>query len=167
MDDTFTNVETRIVTRIKELGLKQLDICQETGLSTTAMSAYCTGKRIPETSALHRISKALKISMEWILTGEDITSEELANNLDRTEVLKEKQNLICDGSPLKDEEADLVAMYRLLPSHEREDLFDLAYFKYKKHVEKKRESIYSLYTRGSSNAAGGLVEDDDNEGGIA
>ena len=162
MDDTFTNVETRIVTRIKELGLKQLDICQETGLSTTAMSAYCTGKRIPETSALHRISKALKISMEW-----NITSEELANNLDRTEVLKEKQNLICDGSPLKDEEADLVAMYRLLPSHEREDLFDLAYFKYKKHVEKKRESIYSLYTRGSSNAAGGLVEDDDNEGGIA
>ena len=167
MDDIFTKVETRIVTRIKELGLKQLDICQETGLSTTAMSAYCTGKRIPETSALHRISKALKISMEWILTGEDVTNEESENNLDRAEVHKEKQNLICDGSPLKDEEADLVAMYRLLPSHEREDLFDLAYFKYKKHVEKKKESIYSLYTKGTSATPGGLAEDDGTQGEMA
>ena len=39
----------------------------------------------------------------------------------------------------------MIAMFRLLPSYEREDLFDLVYFKYKKHVEKKMESIYWTY----------------------
>lgn len=56
-----------------------------------------------------------------------------------------EQGLSCDGSPLEAEEADLIAMFRLLPSYEREDLFDLVYFKYKKHVEKKMESIYWTY----------------------
>lgn len=30
----------------------------------------------------------------------------------------------------------------------REELFDLAYFKYKRHVEEKKESIYSTFFEG-------------------
>lgn len=72
---------------------------------------------------------------------------------------------MCDGSPLSEDEADLVAMYRLLPSHEREDLFDLVYFKYRKHVEKKAESIYWTYFDGDKKS--GPREDADAQAGTA
>ena len=56
-----------------------------------------------------------------------------------------EQGLACDGSPLSGEETDLIAMYRLLPCYVREDIFELIFFHYKKHVEKKKESIYWTY----------------------
>ena len=55
--------------------------------------------------------------------------------------------------------ADLVAMYRLLPDHQQEDAFDLVYFKYKKHVEQKMESIYWTYTEDRKGSKGGPAED--------
>ena len=57
--------------------------------------------------------------------------------------------LICDGSPLEGEEADLIAMYRLLPEEQREDIFDLVHLKYRKHVERKK----SLFTGRITTAA--------------
>ena len=66
-------------------------------------------------------------------------------SIEQTEVLKEKNRLVCDGSPLEDEEADLVAMYRLLPDHKKEDAFDIICTLYQKHVERKKESIYWTY----------------------
>ena len=93
--------------------------------------------------------------MEWILTGEDLTNEESA-----------LPSPTCDDTPLESEEADLVAMFRLLPSYEREDLFDLVYFKYKKHVEKKMESIYWTYKEDRLKRKSAAA-DDGNPSGIA
>ena len=78
-----------------------------------------------------------------------------------------EQGLSCDGSPLEAEEADLIAMFRLLPSYEREDLFDLVYFKYKKHVEKKMESIYWTYAAERENAKPTSAPGDDSQSVIA
>lgn len=161
MVGTFSNVGDRLNARFSELGLKQLEVCQITGLSTTAVSQYCTGKRIPDTASLYKLASSLKVSMEWILTGEDLTKEDSTD----LRTLKEQQGLLCDGSPLSEDEADLVAMYRLLPSHEREDLFDLVYFKYRKHVEKKAESIYWTYFDGDKKS--GPSEDADAQAGTA
>lgn len=36
-------------------------------------------------------------------------------------------------------------MFRLLPEEEREDIFDIVHLKYKRRVERKRESIYWTY----------------------
>ena len=83
--------------------------------------------------------------MEWILTGEDATGEDSGSALLDLTAIKEEQGLICDGSPLSDEETDLVAMYRLLPSHVREDMFEQVFCLYRKYVERKRESIYWTY----------------------
>ena len=52
---------------------------------------------------------------------------------------------MCDGSPLDEEEADLVAMYRLLPDYRKEDAFDIIHTMYQKHVERKKDSIYWTY----------------------
>lgn len=97
--------------------------------------------------------------MEWILTGEDATNEKSRPAPPDLEAVKQEQGLVCDGSPLTDAETDLVAMFRLLPSYEQEDLFDLVYFKYKKHVEQKKESIYWTYF--DENIKSGPAEGDD------
>ena len=134
MDTEYSHVDFRILSRLKDLGMSQVQLSKETGLSTTAMSSYCTGKRVPETSALYRLAKALQTSMEWILTGEDSTIEDFSAPIP-----------ICDDAPLESEEADLIAMYRLLPDHKKEDAFDVIYTFYQKHVERKKESIYWTY----------------------
>lgn len=59
MEIVFSDVGNRISRRIKELDMRQLDICNKTGLSTTALSQYCTGKRVPDTVSLYKIATAL------------------------------------------------------------------------------------------------------------
>ncbi len=155
MEIVFSDVGLRISNRIKGLGLKQLDICSRTGLSTTALSQYCTGKRVPDTVSLYKIATALGVTMEWVLTGEDLTIEDSSAAPPDLEDVKREQGLACDGSPLDDVEADLVAMFRLLPEEEREDVFDIVHLKYKRRVEKKRESIYWTYFDGSGDEESG------------
>lgn len=161
MDSQYPHIGERILSRIKALHLTQVELCTLTGLSTTAMSAYCKEKRTPETTALYRISKALGVSMEWILTGENQTNEDSTNE----DVLVTIPP--CDGSPLSEDEADIVAMYRLLPSLQQEELFDLTYFKYKRHVEQKKESIYWTYHDGSGDEKSGPAEGREPRGGTA
>ena len=84
MEIVFSDVGNRIARRIKELDMRQLDVCNKTGLSTTALSQYCTGKRVPDTVSLYKIATALGVSMEWVLTGEDVTNE---NSQDRKSVV--------------------------------------------------------------------------------
>lgn len=157
MDASFTDVGLRISKRIRELGLKQLDVCNKSGLSTTALSQYCTGKRIPDTLSLYKIATILGVSMEWVLTGENQTNENCTSEPLCLDEIKASQGLTCDGLPLSEDEVDLVAMYRLLPPSHREEIFDLVYFKYKRHIEEKKESIYSTY----------FYESDDEESGPA
>lgn len=158
MDATFTDVGSRISKRIRELGLKQLDVCNKSGLSTTALSQYCTGKRIPDTLSLYKLSIILGVSMEWILTGDNLTSEKQPAEPLGLDEIKAAQGLTCDGLPLAEDEVDLVAIYRLLPPSHREELFDLAYFKYKRVVEQKKESIYSTYFDESDDGKSGPAE---------
>ncbi len=158
MEIVFSDVGCRIAGRIKELGLKQLDVCNKTGLSTTALSQYCTGKRVPDTVSLYKIATALGVSMEWVLTGEDLTVEDSGAALPDLEDVKKEQGLLCDGSPLSSLETDLVAMFRLLPEEEREDVFDIVHLKYKRRVERKRESIYWTYFDESGGEQSGPAE---------
>lgn len=159
MEIVFSDVGCRIGGRIRELGLKQLDVCNKTGLSTTALSQYCTGKRVPDTVSLYKIATALGVSMEWVLTGEDLTIEDSSAAPPDLEAVKREQGLLCDGSPLSSLETDLVAMFRLLPSLEKEDVFDIVHLKYKRHVEKKKESIFWTYADASADEQSGPAED--------
>ena len=155
MDTTFTDVGLRISKRSRALGLKQLDVCYKSGLSTRALSQYCTGKRIPDTLSLYKLSIILGVSMEWVLTGDNLTSEKQAPEPLGLDEIKAAQGLTCDGLPLSEDEGDLVAMYRLLPPSHREEIFDLVYFKYKREVEEKKDSIYSTYFDGSEDEKSG------------
>ena len=58
--------------------------------------------------------------------------------------IPEVSDLVCDGVPLSEAEADLIAMYRILDDHGREDVFDFVTMKYEKATGEKG-SIYSTY----------------------
>ena len=108
------------------------------------MSQYCDGERF-DTVSLYKIATALGVSMEWVLTGEDVTNENSQPAPPDLEAVKREQGLLCDGSPLSSLETDLVAMFRLLPEEEREDVFDIVHLKYKRRLGKKAGSIYWTY----------------------
>lgn len=126
------------------------------------------GEQSPRLDKLVLVSEYLQISLDYLVFGRSCS--ETAQENDRNvafEHLKQEQGLTCDGSPLEDEEADLIAMYRLLPEEQQEDIFDLVHLKYRKHVERKKESIYWTYHNGSSATKSGPAEDAEAQGGTA
>lgn len=143
---------------LKELrsqkGLSQAQLAKEVGVSPGNVGDWETGKSKPGYNALAALARIFEVSADYLL---ELDPSPAKAGVDLS-AYKDAQGLTCDGSPLEDEEADLIAMFRLLPSHEREDYFDLIYFKYKKHVEKKVGSIYSTYFDGNRSGKGGPVE---------
>lgn len=133
----------------KNLTIRRLE--RECGLANASIRRWET--QSPRLDSVVAVANYLQVSVDYLALGScDKTTHE------RTQVeleeVKREQGLICDGSPLDNVEADLIAMFRLLPSLEREDVFDIVHLKYKRHVEKKRGSIYSTYFDESSEESG-------------
>lgn len=136
----------RIRTRRKSLNLTMQAIYEKENIKTGNLSELERDKYLPSVQTLIALSRVLQCSIDWLLIGEEYKTEPPApSDSPNIETLKAEQGLMCDGSPLEDEEADLVAMYRLLPSHVREDMFDQMLCLYRKYAERKKESIYWTY----------------------
>ena len=84
MNLSSNDIGIRISTRLKNLGKKQADICHEIGITKAAMSNYVNGNRVPDTTTSVRLAKALNVSIEWLLTG-----EENSNTLNQIEIRPE------------------------------------------------------------------------------
>ena len=113
-----------------------------------------------------------KLSLDYLVFGTlHSDSAPIGEELIDLDGIKREQRLICDGIPLNDEEANLVAMFRLLPEEAREDVFDIVHLKYKRRVECKRESIYWNYKadrlKQKSTAADSGSSGNSHQGGIA
>lgn len=65
---------------------------------------------------------------------------------------------ICDGVPLAESEADLIAMYRLVPDADKQTIFDIAKLKYEQSTGEK-VSIYSTYSDTSKKQKDAPVDD--------
>ncbi len=153
-----------------ESHISQAKLAEAIGVSPGNVSTRESGESKPGYTALYALAQFLDVSADYLLEltppkkGKPEVPEEFSVLLDG---IKKDQGLLCDDSPLEAEEADLIAMFRLLPSYEREDLFDLAYFKYKKHVEKKMESIYWTYAAERGKAKPTSAPGDDSQSVIA
>ena len=142
-------------------GLTQGQLAKAAGVSPGNVGDWETGKSKPGYNALAALARIFDVSADYLLEI-DTPPAKTSSGLD---AYKAEQGLTCDGSPLDEMEADLVAMFRLLPSYEREEFFDIIYFKYKKHVEKKAESIYWTYSDESKKS--GPVQGDRTQDGTA
>lgn len=152
---------------LKELRIQrnitQIELARSIGVSNGNVGDWERGRSKPGYDALAALSRYFEISPEYLLELSPKKESESSNDRQLIENLKKEQRLLCDGSPLESEEADLIAMFRLLPSYEREDLFDLIYFKYKKHVEKKMESVYWTYAAEKGKAKPTSAPGDDSQ----
>lgn len=150
-----------------EKRLSQTQLAKEIGVSPGNVGDWETGRSKPGYNALAALTRIFGVSADYLLELSPERTSERPDDLQRLDAVKIDQGLLCDGSPLDDMEADLVAMFRLLPEEEREDIFDIVHLKYKRRVERKKESIYWTYFDGSSDGQSGPAEDRETRGGTA
>ena len=141
----------RLEIEVKKKGLTFNRIERELGLGNGTIKRW--KDQSPRLDKLTAVAQFVGASLDYLVFGELQTEGTPNRELDLAQV-KEEQGLLCDGSQLTSLETDLVAMFRLLPSLEREDVFDIVHLKYKRHVEKKRGSIYSTYFDESDEESG-------------
>lgn len=97
--DFMELIASEIIERIKtHLSPKELE---DLGFSISTVSSWKQHNTIPKTEALYKISKAIGVSMEYLLTG----------------VSKDK---------LSDEDAAIIALYRSIPSDKQKLFYKLA-----------------------------------------
>lgn len=152
---------------LKELraksGLSQGQLAKAIGVSAGNVSDWEGDKTKPGYVALSSIARFFDVSADYLL---ELDNSPVKKGIDLS-AYKEEQGLVCDGSPLTNLETDLVAMFRLLPSLEQEDVFDIIHLKYKRHVEKKRDSIFWTYAAESDATKSGPAESREARDGTA
>lgn len=143
-------------------GITQVQLAKAAGVSPGNVGDWETGKSKPGYNALAALSRIFEVSADYLLELGELHEE---TSDDRLAGYKEEQGLTCDGSPLAPEEADLVAMYRLLPIYAQEDIFDQIHCLYQKYAERKRASIYWTYAADREEKE--ASERDETQGGTA
>ena len=141
----------RLEIEAKKKGLTFNRIERELGLGNGTIKRW--NDQSPRLDKLTAVARFVGVSLDYLVFGELQTESTPNRELDLARV-KEEQGLLCDGSPLSSLETDLVAMFRLLPEEEREDVFDIVHLKYKRRIGKKAESIYWTYFDESDEQSG-------------
>lgn len=136
-DELFKGIDKRISERLKHLQIKQADLCRETNISNNAISNYVSGNRIPDTLSTYKLSKALGVTMEWLLTGEVIPTNE--NSKDIADNLPQHEN-------------ELLLEYRKLNCHDKKEM--LAYIKMKLDFEMRSQAPPSSISKCGNNSTG-------------
>lgn len=114
--------------RLKK-GVTQIELAKAIGVSNGNVGDWERGRSKPGYDALISLSRFFEISAGRLLELPPLPENPPA----------------CDGIPLSQAEADLLAMFRLLDDRAREDIFDYVNMKYEKATGEKG-SIYSPYT---------------------
>lgn len=146
----------RIEHVIKARGTNFKRVERECGLGNGTIKRWA--EQSPRLDKLVLVSEHLQVSLDYLVFGRSRSETSTDGDDLDLEAAKREQGLTCDGSPLDNIEADLVAMFRLLPPSHREEVFDLVYFKYKRHIEGEKESIYWTYSDESSDEESGPAE---------
>lgn len=111
----------RIKERRKELKLTQVQIKEICGISNGNLSDFENGNKTPSANALIALSKALHVSIDWILTGEnhyeDITNEIFSSH-----------------------ENDLLQLFRCLDPDDQEEIIEMMELKIKRKDSRRKSS---------------------------
>lgn len=85
-----TMIGQRIKKRRKELHITQTEIQTACGISSGNMSGIETGRYLPSAVALIELAKILDCSIDWILTGESLIS----NNSSFVDINEQEKKLL-------------------------------------------------------------------------
>lgn len=120
----------RVQKLLEEKGITIKQAERESGLSNATIRKWATQN--PSLDSIVKLAKYLHVSVDYLACGEETP-------------LPSRFEVYCDGTPLTESEADLVAMYRLVPDADRQTIFDIAKLKYEQSTGEK-VSIYSTYS---------------------
>lgn len=126
----------------KQKGLTFNRIEREIGLGNGTIKRW--NDQSPRLDKLMAVAQYVGASLDYLVFGTLQTDSALNENPKHTQMTETQEDL-CDVGGLDAEEAELVAMYRLLPCYVREDIFDQVHCLYRKYAERKKESIYWTY----------------------
>lgn len=85
------SIRERIIKKRKELNLNQTELAKRAGLQPPAISQYESGTRNPSYDALVKLSNALQVTVDYLVSGE-IQEEDIKDPTSKT-LLKVFQNL--------------------------------------------------------------------------
>lgn len=128
-----------------EKHISQGKLAEAIGVSAGNVSTWESGESKPGYTALCALARYFGVTSDYLLelSPKKMGTAEKANSSYGGGIAE--QGMSCNGTPLDNEETDLIAMYRLLPDYRKEDAFDIICTLYQKHVERKKESIYWTY----------------------
>lgn len=127
-----------------ERGISQLNLAGSLDVSPGNISDWECGKSLPSYHALVALTEYFAVDPRRLLGLEVLAAE--SDPVAAPAVVSSEGVAVCDGVPLTEVEADLVAIFRLLPDSQREELFDLACIKYERHVlGKKGDFLHNIF----------------------
>ncbi|ENR8888247.1 helix-turn-helix domain-containing protein [Citrobacter koseri] len=96
----------RIRQRRKQIGLSQNELSKTAGVSESSVSLWESDNTAPRGANLHKLASALQCSPTWLLFGDTDQTPEEPRPTDTASVLKE-------------DEQELLRLYRALPESEQ------------------------------------------------
>lgn len=79
MEQYFSHTGDRIRFLMELNDMKQINICRCTGISKNAVCNYINGNRVPDTIALFKLAELFSVSIEWLLTGRNLSGKMMIN----------------------------------------------------------------------------------------
>ena len=116
-----TSIGSRIKSRRNELNITQQQIQERIGISSGNMSGIESGKSLPSATALINLSKVLKCSIDWMLTGLSPISENFT--------------LSCT-------EENLINNFRKLTENDKDELLDIVELKLRRMQKLEEKNSY-------------------------
>lgn len=80
--DTFAN---RFQLALNMMNLKQVDICERTGFSSSLVNKYITGKAVPRQKKIYLLSQILNVNPAWLM-GFDVPSTPIPSHIDKEQM---------------------------------------------------------------------------------
>ena len=69
MNEEISGFDVRLMNKLVELGFSQAELCKATGISSSQVSYYCSGFRLPTLPVAIKIAQALKTTVEYLAYG--------------------------------------------------------------------------------------------------
>lgn len=120
-----------------KVGISQGQLAKAVGVSPGNVSDWELGKTKPGYAALSSLARFFEVTADYLLELEIVPGKK---GIDLSEI-KRAQGLSCDGSPLSEDEADLIAMYRLIDKRDQRTLLDLTKLKYQQLTKDPLEPL--------------------------
>ncbi|HWP52205.1 MAG TPA: helix-turn-helix transcriptional regulator, partial [Clostridia bacterium] len=151
------SIVERLEAVIKKRGSNFKRVERECGLGNGTIKRWET--QSPRLDKLVKVSEYLQVSLDALVFGGS-ESETINTEAEDDSTSQPRFEVYCDGVPLTETEADLVAMFRFLDGKSREYAFDSVTMLYEKATGEKG-STYSTYTD-TSEEQKSASDDDDN-----